>query len=159
MRICHFQGFVTRELIASGDPLEVGPSVTAAPNYRSVSEFSSLTYFFLVIYNTLRWNQLHYCRCTLPDEEILTFLCLLVSISSRFLRHVHLFQTRSRSMVVYAQFGGNPCGGQRTETRPCETTKSCPLQDGCGDRFRCRSGWKQNSLPFPWSCRSEMNDR
>ncbi|XP_028270432.1 complement component C7 [Parambassis ranga] len=49
-------------------------------------------------------------------------------------------QTRSRAMAVYAQFGGNPCMGARTETRPCETTKSCPLEEGCGDRFRCRSG-------------------
>ncbi|XP_047447611.1 complement component C7 [Mugil cephalus] len=49
-------------------------------------------------------------------------------------------QTRSRAIVVYAQFGGNPCSGERTETRSCVTTKSCPLQDGCGDRFRCRSG-------------------
>uniref|UniRef100_A0A3Q1IVF6 Complement component C7 n=1 Tax=Anabas testudineus TaxID=64144 RepID=A0A3Q1IVF6_ANATE len=49
-------------------------------------------------------------------------------------------QTRSRAMAVYAQFGGNPCDGARTETRSCETTKSCPLEDGCGNRFRCRSG-------------------
>ncbi|XP_069555659.1 complement component C7 isoform X1 [Brachyistius frenatus] len=49
-------------------------------------------------------------------------------------------QTRSRSMAVYAQFGGNPCNGERTETRSCETTQGCPLEDGCGDRFRCQSG-------------------
>ncbi|XP_053180956.1 complement component C7 [Scomber japonicus] len=49
-------------------------------------------------------------------------------------------QTRTRAMAVYAQFGGNPCPGERTETRSCETTKGCPLEDGCGDRFRCRSG-------------------
>ncbi|KAM7416037.1 hypothetical protein PAMA_018215 [Pampus argenteus] len=49
-------------------------------------------------------------------------------------------QTRSRAMAVYAQFGGNLCGGDRKETRSCETTKGCPLEDGCGDRFRCRSG-------------------
>uniref|UniRef100_A0A3B4ZPD8 Complement component C7-like n=1 Tax=Stegastes partitus TaxID=144197 RepID=A0A3B4ZPD8_9TELE len=49
-------------------------------------------------------------------------------------------QTRSRAMSVYAQFGGNPCYGERTETRSCETTQGCPLEDGCGDRFRCRSG-------------------
>ncbi|KAM9392033.1 complement component C7 [Pholidichthys leucotaenia] len=49
-------------------------------------------------------------------------------------------QTRSRPMAVYAQFGGNPCYGERTETRSCETTQACPLEDGCGDRFRCRSG-------------------
>uniref|UniRef100_A0A3Q3VSR5 Complement component C7 n=1 Tax=Mola mola TaxID=94237 RepID=A0A3Q3VSR5_MOLML len=49
-------------------------------------------------------------------------------------------QMRSRVIAVYAQFGGNHCYGSRTETRPCETTKGCPLEDGCGDRFRCRSG-------------------
>ncbi|KAM3867454.1 complement component C7 [Diretmus argenteus] len=49
-------------------------------------------------------------------------------------------QTRSRAMVVYAQFEGNPCDGERTQTRSCETTKGCPLEDGCEDRFRCRSG-------------------
>ncbi|XP_004072355.1 complement component C7 isoform X1 [Oryzias latipes] len=49
-------------------------------------------------------------------------------------------QTRSRAMVVYAQFGGNPCSGMRSESRPCETTQGCPLDDGCRDRFRCRSG-------------------
>lgn len=43
-------------------------------------------------------------------------------------------------MVVYPQFGGNPCYGERTQTRPCEAALGCPLQDGCGGRFRCRSG-------------------
>ncbi|XP_068614087.1 complement component C7-like [Brachionichthys hirsutus] len=49
-------------------------------------------------------------------------------------------QTRSRVMAVHPHFGGNACDGERTETRPCETSKGCPLEDGCGDRFRCRSG-------------------
>ncbi|KAM6931014.1 LOW QUALITY PROTEIN: complement component C7 [Xenentodon cancila] len=49
-------------------------------------------------------------------------------------------QTRSRSMIVYSQFDGNPCNGVRTETRSCETTQGCPLEEGCGGRFRCRSG-------------------
>ncbi|KAI3372037.1 hypothetical protein L3Q82_006906 [Scortum barcoo] len=49
-------------------------------------------------------------------------------------------QTRSRPMTVYAQFGGNLCAGEPTETRQCVTTKGCPLEEGCGDRFRCRSG-------------------
>ncbi|XP_029295538.1 complement component C7 isoform X2 [Cottoperca gobio] len=43
-------------------------------------------------------------------------------------------------MAVYAQFEGNSCDGERTETRSCETTQGCPLEEGCGDRFRCRSG-------------------
>lgn len=43
-------------------------------------------------------------------------------------------------MSQFAQFGGNPCGGESSERRPCETTQGCPLQAGCGDRFRCRSG-------------------
>ncbi|XP_061623784.1 complement component C7 isoform X1 [Phyllopteryx taeniolatus] len=49
-------------------------------------------------------------------------------------------QTRSRRILVYAQFGRNPCDGDRTETRSCDLTKGCPLADGCGNRFRCRSG-------------------
>ncbi|XP_053277557.1 complement component C7 [Pleuronectes platessa] len=49
-------------------------------------------------------------------------------------------QTRSRARAVYAQFGGNLCDGEPTQTRSCETTKGCPLEDGCGDRFRCLSG-------------------
>ncbi|XP_020502100.2 complement component C7 isoform X1 [Labrus bergylta] len=49
-------------------------------------------------------------------------------------------QTRSRAMADFAQFGGNPCDGDRSQTRSCETTKGCPLEDGCGDRFRCGSG-------------------
>ncbi|XP_061585342.1 complement component C7 [Cololabis saira] len=49
-------------------------------------------------------------------------------------------QTRSRAMSIYSQFEGNPCDGVRTETRPCETTQGCPLDEGCGGRFRCRSG-------------------
>ncbi|KAI4820257.1 hypothetical protein KUCAC02_028241 [Chaenocephalus aceratus] len=49
-------------------------------------------------------------------------------------------QTRSRAMAEHTQFGGNPCDGDRSETRACETTQGCPLEEGCGDRFRCRSG-------------------
>uniref|UniRef100_A0A7N8YQG0 Complement component C7 n=1 Tax=Mastacembelus armatus TaxID=205130 RepID=A0A7N8YQG0_9TELE len=49
-------------------------------------------------------------------------------------------QTRHRAMAVYAQFGGNACDGAQTETRSCATTKGCPLEEGCGDRFRCLSG-------------------
>ncbi|KAG7454191.1 complement component C7-like [Solea senegalensis] len=49
-------------------------------------------------------------------------------------------QTRSRAMAVYAQYGGNPCDGEPTQTRSCETTQGCPLEDGCGHRFSCRSG-------------------
>ncbi|XP_077418473.1 complement component C7 [Vanacampus margaritifer] len=49
-------------------------------------------------------------------------------------------QARSRIVQVYAQFGGDPCLGVRTETKSCVTTQGCPLADGCGNRFRCRSG-------------------
>ncbi|XP_029016569.1 complement component C7 [Betta splendens] len=81
---------------------------------------------------------------------------LLLFTSSGFCQQVHCqwgpygdwsecdgctkLQTRSRTMNVYAQFNGNPCDGQQTETRSCQTTKSCPLEEGCGNRFRCRSG-------------------
>lgn len=43
-------------------------------------------------------------------------------------------------MSVYPTPGGRPCDGARIEVRSCETTKSCPLSHGCGERFRCRSG-------------------
>uniref|UniRef100_A0A673ZIG1 Complement component C7 n=1 Tax=Salmo trutta TaxID=8032 RepID=A0A673ZIG1_SALTR len=49
-------------------------------------------------------------------------------------------QSRTRAMVVYAQFGGSPCSGGATQTQPCETARGCPLKEGCGGRFRCRSG-------------------
>ncbi|XP_056449044.1 complement component C7 [Gadus chalcogrammus] len=49
-------------------------------------------------------------------------------------------QSRSRTMVVYAQFNGNLCGGEPNEKRACETTQHCPLGDGCRNRFRCLSG-------------------
>ncbi|KAJ4942604.1 hypothetical protein JOQ06_012458, partial [Pogonophryne albipinna] len=41
-----------------------------------------------------------------------------------------MFQTRSRAMAVHTQFGGNPCDGDRSETRACETTQGCPLEEG-----------------------------
>ncbi|CDQ90252.1 unnamed protein product [Oncorhynchus mykiss] len=49
-------------------------------------------------------------------------------------------QSRTRAMVVYAQFGGSPCSGGATQTQPCVTARGCPLKEGCGGRFRCRSG-------------------
>uniref|UniRef100_A0A665X6J8 Complement component C7 n=1 Tax=Echeneis naucrates TaxID=173247 RepID=A0A665X6J8_ECHNA len=49
-------------------------------------------------------------------------------------------QTRSRTIAVFSQFGGNSCAGEATESRGCETTQACPLEEGCGDWFRCRSG-------------------
>lgn len=81
--------------------------------------------------------------CTKSQVRIRIPRILLNYIYRRLHVAVSPLQTRSRVMAVYAQFGGNPCQGSRTETRPCETTKGCPLQEGCGDRFRCRSG--QNS--------------
>ncbi|CAN9504778.1 unnamed protein product [Ophioblennius macclurei] len=47
---------------------------------------------------------------------------------------------RTRHAEVYAQFGGVPCSGEATQTEPCEPVKHCPLETGCGDRFRCTSG-------------------
>ncbi|XP_030620782.1 complement component C7 [Chanos chanos] len=49
-------------------------------------------------------------------------------------------QTRVRSIVVYPQFGGTPCSGGSVQTQPCETAQGCPLEQGCGNRFRCQSG-------------------
>ncbi|NXQ36912.1 CO7 protein, partial [Alaudala cheleensis] len=49
-------------------------------------------------------------------------------------------QIRRRTVAVYGQYGGNPCSGDTFETRPCNPTRGCPTEDGCGDRFRCFSG-------------------
>ncbi|XP_056401850.1 complement component C7 [Hyla sarda] len=49
-------------------------------------------------------------------------------------------QTRRRTIEVYAQFGGLECTGNSYETQSCVPTKGCPIEDGCGDRFRCFSG-------------------
>ncbi|KAI1900079.1 hypothetical protein AGOR_G00046340 [Albula goreensis] len=49
-------------------------------------------------------------------------------------------QRRSRPILVYAQFGGIPCSGQATQMQSCTPKQGCPLEHGCGDRFRCFSG-------------------
>ncbi|XP_063817474.1 complement component C7 [Pseudophryne corroboree] len=49
-------------------------------------------------------------------------------------------QTRRRSIEVYAQFEGLECSGSAYETQTCHPTRGCPIEDGCGDRFRCTSG-------------------
>uniref|UniRef100_A0A8C4IIW3 Complement component C7 n=1 Tax=Dicentrarchus labrax TaxID=13489 RepID=A0A8C4IIW3_DICLA len=49
-------------------------------------------------------------------------------------------KVRTRHVDVYAQFGGVACSGEATQTQPCVTQKRCPLETGCGDRFRCTSG-------------------
>ncbi|XP_068609128.1 complement component 7b [Brachionichthys hirsutus] len=49
-------------------------------------------------------------------------------------------KVRVRHVEVYAQFGGVPCSGQASQTQACVPHKRCPLELGCGDRFRCTSG-------------------
>ncbi|XP_070844814.1 complement component 7b [Chaetodon trifascialis] len=49
-------------------------------------------------------------------------------------------KVRTRHVAVYAQFGGIPCSGGATQTQPCVPQKRCPLETGCGERFRCTSG-------------------
>nr|BAU69608.1 complement C7 [Sphyrna zygaena] len=49
-------------------------------------------------------------------------------------------QTRWRSVAVYTQFGGQQCTGPRFEIRSCVSARGCPLDQGCGDQFRCASG-------------------
>ncbi|XP_053145733.1 complement component C7 [Hemicordylus capensis] len=49
-------------------------------------------------------------------------------------------QIRRRTIAVYGQFGGLPCSGSLSESRPCVPTRGCPVEDGCGNRFRCSSG-------------------
>ncbi|XP_047678784.1 complement component C7 [Tachysurus fulvidraco] len=49
-------------------------------------------------------------------------------------------QTQIRSISVYTQFNGYPCSGPSLRIKDCETTQGCPLEEGCGNRFRCQSG-------------------
>uniref|UniRef100_A0A8C6TJP8 Complement component C7 n=1 Tax=Neogobius melanostomus TaxID=47308 RepID=A0A8C6TJP8_9GOBI len=49
-------------------------------------------------------------------------------------------KVRTRRIAVFAQFGGALCSGDSSESQPCSSHKHCPLQDGCGGRFRCSSG-------------------
>ncbi|XP_068107057.1 complement component C7 [Hyperolius riggenbachi] len=49
-------------------------------------------------------------------------------------------QTRKREIVVYAQFGGAECTGSPYDKRACVATRGCPIEEGCGNRFRCASG-------------------
>lgn len=49
-------------------------------------------------------------------------------------------KVRVRHVAVFAQFGGAPCSGGSSETQPCSSHQHCPLEDGCGGRFRCTSG-------------------
>ncbi|XP_030625001.1 complement component C7 [Chanos chanos] len=49
-------------------------------------------------------------------------------------------QVRARSPQTFPQFGGIPCTGQPVERQACVPKKKCPLESGCGNRFRCTSG-------------------
>ncbi|XP_066234550.1 complement component C7 [Saccopteryx leptura] len=49
-------------------------------------------------------------------------------------------QTRRRTIAVYGQYGGQPCAGSAFQTQACEPTQGCPVEEGCGERFRCFSG-------------------
>ncbi|XP_035040005.2 complement component C7 [Hippoglossus stenolepis] len=49
-------------------------------------------------------------------------------------------KVRTRHVEVYAQFGGGACSGEAAQTQPCVPQKGCPLETGCGERFRCTSG-------------------
>nr|XP_033788137.1 complement component C7 [Geotrypetes seraphini] len=49
-------------------------------------------------------------------------------------------QTQRRTAAVYGQFGGSPCHGSAFQTQPCVPVVGCPVEEGCGNRFRCLSG-------------------
>uniref|UniRef100_W5KNX8 Complement component C7 n=2 Tax=Astyanax mexicanus TaxID=7994 RepID=W5KNX8_ASTMX len=49
-------------------------------------------------------------------------------------------QVRTRSVEVFPHFGGSVCTGEAFQQQACAPKKSCPLETGCGDRFRCTSG-------------------
>lgn len=49
-------------------------------------------------------------------------------------------QVRLRHIETFPQFGGSTCTGDAIQKQSCFPKKSCPLQTGCGNRFRCTSG-------------------
>ncbi|XP_004678532.1 PREDICTED: complement component C7 isoform X2 [Condylura cristata] len=49
-------------------------------------------------------------------------------------------QTRRRTVAVYGQYGGHACAGSAFETQLCKPVRGCPIEEGCGERFRCFSG-------------------
>ncbi|KAL0965428.1 hypothetical protein UPYG_G00281170 [Umbra pygmaea] len=49
-------------------------------------------------------------------------------------------QVRTRSVAMFAQYRGNPCVGDDTQSQNCVPKTGCPLGMGCGERFRCSSG-------------------
>uniref|UniRef100_A0A672RXR8 Complement component C7 n=1 Tax=Sinocyclocheilus grahami TaxID=75366 RepID=A0A672RXR8_SINGR len=49
-------------------------------------------------------------------------------------------QVRMRPVETFPQFGGSSCTGEAIQRQVCSPKKSCPLQAGCGNRFRCTSG-------------------
>ncbi|XP_056147148.1 complement component 7b [Lampris incognitus] len=49
-------------------------------------------------------------------------------------------KVRLRHVEVHAQYGGAPCSGGASQTQPCVPQRGCPLETGCGGRFRCTSG-------------------
>nr|XP_020479067.1 complement component C7-like [Monopterus albus] len=49
-------------------------------------------------------------------------------------------KVQTRHVEVYAQFRGMLCSGEASQTQSCAPQKRCPLETGCGNRFRCISG-------------------
>lgn len=49
-------------------------------------------------------------------------------------------QVRTRTVEVFAQYQGSPCSGAASQSQECVPKKGCPLDTGCGERFRCSSG-------------------
>lgn len=66
-----------------------------------------------------------------------------VHFFNNFMVIIASFQVRTRRVEIYAQFGGVPCSGEATQNQPCVPQMSCPLDIGCGDRFRCSTGMLQ----------------
>ncbi|XP_059830247.1 complement component C7-like [Hypanus sabinus] len=49
-------------------------------------------------------------------------------------------QSRWRAVAEFSEFGGKPCTGERFEMRSCTPTRGCPMEEGCGEKFRCALG-------------------
>ncbi|KAG7272430.1 hypothetical protein CRUP_013184, partial [Coryphaenoides rupestris] len=57
-----------------------------------------------------------------------------------FAFNVPTMQVRTRPVAVFSQWRGTPCAGEASQVVPCASPAFCPLQTGCGERFRCTSG-------------------
>lgn len=99
--------------------------------------------FVFDLFNMCHCNSVHLVHCI----HLLKCSCSICILT--YLRHfLGTLQTQIRSIAVYSQFGGQPCTGSSTRTQSCTSTQVCPLEEGCGERFRCQSGNYLDTFPL-----------